>query len=509
MSSLLQLAGLASKDHIEAFIPYGKQRDAVSASAHCPITWISSCNGAGKTALGAAVNVWHWTGKYPDWYDGIRFHEGGQEYWALAPSATLLKNAIQEQLFMAGTFEEIYEEWLDQSRGWFGTTVDKGGKLAKRDILAMDKAAHYSAKEAYVATIKVAHKSGKPNVVKFYHYELGVKKLAGKHKLPFIFCDEVPPQPIFTELKARQGTNAHGISMMIAATPERYADQEMLAEAFSEEWEKNGNAMVIIDIKDVPDHVIPNKAQKIANTSPKDAPAKLHGLPVSGAIFFETQPEEFRISRGEWVNLQRHNTYRIMSGIDFGFNDPTAMVDLYLNPADKTVILANSLKKRYMNANNFAVAARAAGFDIGYNPCAWPHDGERRDKDFTTTKVGKEQKKTVAQFYRDAGFRMMPEKTARPVVEANKHAVWSEIEAAAQAGLFYVVSGNNDFEQEWRGLQIGENGKVTGNDHIMDALAVAWQSRQFARAPKREAAAKVFTPPVNRSDPGISSHMYR
>lgn len=504
-SFLMQAKG----EHIRHFEPYDRQKDVVEATGVCPVTWMSSCNGAGKTALGAAVNVYHWTGEYPDWYEGRRIEECG-EYWVLGPSAITLKNAIQEQLFRAGTFEEIREDFQNKELGWTDTNKYRGGKMPKRSIISMDKAMHYTAKEAYVSSMKVRHKSGGVNTVKFYHYELGVKKLAGKHNVLFWHCDEVPPEPIFTELKARQGTNKLGILGLITATPERYADQEMIQEAFSDEWLEKGNGRIVVDIMDVPLRVMPTRQQKIDDCSPKNAPAKLHGLPTGGAVFFEVPPEKFTISNSEWINMRRDGSWTRINGLDFGFNDDTAVVELWTEVLSGVTVLVKSFSKAEMSPPEFATAARKGGVELTV-PTAWPHDGARRDKDMSTTKIGRESKRTVAQFYSDAGFKMLPQKTKRFLVEANKHDLFEAVETEAKSGLFFVVAGNGQFSEEWRGLTLNEKGKVQGKDHILDAMACAWQNKQFgARVGSEVIKSNPLLHGSNKSaSMGVSSHLLR
>ena len=395
---LLTLYKGMNAEHLGHFEPYERQRDVIEATKHAPVTWMSSCNGAGKTALGAMINIWHWTGEYPDDYQGRRMEECG-EYWVLAPSALLLKNAIQTQLFLDGTFSEIKADLELDGLGWSNTDPTRGGKMPKRCIISIEKATHYTEKDAYVATMKVRHVSGGINTVKFYHYELGAKKLAGKHNVLFWHCDEVPPEDIFTELKARQGTNKIGIFGLITATPERFADQEMIRDAFSEEWIEKGNARVVVDIMDVPLRVMPTRQQKIDDCSPKNAPAKLHGLPMNGAMFFSLQPEMFTISHSDWIDKKRQGSWARINGMDFGFNDDTAIAQLWTDITSGTTVLVKSFKKPEMSPPEFATAARASGIEID-EPTAWPHDGMRRDGDMTTIRQGRDSKTTKAQFYK-------------------------------------------------------------------------------------------------------------
>lgn len=510
MLSARSLLYEAENDHFDHFKPYAKQVDFIESTAYESVCYLSAGNGCGKTATGAFMDVCHWTGIYPDWWEGYKFEKSGT-HWVFSTSPGTLIKGIQEQLFCEGGFDKIQQALQDPAKPW-PIDIHRGGKLPKRYIKSIKKAAHYSKDDAYVEGLEVKHVDGGISHVWFGHYDLGAKKMAAKHNLLSIHWDEIPPQGMYSEGLARQRTTDTGYHQIITATPERTACQLMIKDIFDDNWEKMGNGRTVITIDDVPDTVISAKAKEDAKrlTPERDKPAKLYGQPVSGAVFFSTNPSDFEISHSEWLNLKAKNTYRVINGLDFGFNDDEALSQLYI-ATDGHIVLAKSMKRQRLKPYQFAEAAKLAKFDIDYYNCGWPHDGVRQDKDMAPRKVGADTLKSVAQFHKDAGFRMLPHHNKKFAKESMKHSIFEHLETMANQRMFFIVAGNADFQDEWRNLQIGEDGKVKGKDHILDSVVSAYVAKGYARKCK-EKTILMDKPAMNWSMPArnseTSSHLY-
>jgi len=496
--------------HFDEFVPYGKQLSFIESTQYCAVSYLSAGNGCGKTAVGAYIDVCHWTGCYPEWWEGYRFKKSGT-HWVFSTSPSTLIKGIQEQLFCEGGFSKI-EQALEEKDSPWPIETHRGGKMPKRFIKSIKKANHYTADNAYIETLEVYHVDGGVSTIWFGHYDLTAKKMAAKHNLLSIHWDEIPPHPMYSEGLARQRTTETGYKQIITATPERGADQLMVSEIFDDKWEAIGNGRTVITIDDVPNNVISEEGKAKAKeiTPERDKPAKLYGIPVSGSVFFTKNPADFTISHSEWLNLKNKNAYRVINGLDFGFNDDAAIAQLYIG-TDGHIVLAKSMKKRRLKPYQFAEACKKAKFDIDYYPCGWPHDGVRQDKDLAPRRVGADTLKTVAQFHKEAGFKMLPHHNKKFAKEAEKHAIFEHLETMAEQGMFFIVAGNSDFEEEWRNLQIGDDGKVKGKDHALDGCVAAWVARGAAIKVKE----KVVLIDVMRQnlgqtneDPNISSHLY-
>ena len=501
----------SENDHYEHFKPYAKQLDFIESTKYCPIAYLSAGNGCGKTATGAFIDVCHWTGIYPDWWEGHRFDNSGT-HWVFSTSPGTLIKGVQEQLFCEGGFDKIQQALNDPMKPW-AIDIHRGGKLPKRYIKSVKKASHYTKEDAYVEGLEVYHVDGGISHVWFGHYDLGAKKMAAKHNVLSIHWDEIPPHSMYSEGVARQRTTETGYHQIITATPEKTADQLMIAEVFDDKWEAVGNGRTVITIDDVPDHIISEEAKESAKrlTPERDKPAKLYGMPVSGSVFFSKNPSDIVISHSEWLNLKSKNVYRIINGLDFGFNDDAAIAQLYIG-TDGHIVLAKSLKRRRLKPYQFAEAAKTAKFDIDYYPCGWPHDGVRQDKDMSPRKVGADTLKTVAQFHKEAGFKMLPHHNKKFAKESEKHVIFEHLETMAEQGMFFIVAGNSEFEEEWRNLQVGEDGKVKGKDHILDAVVAAWMARSAGvKAKEKVQLIDVMRNDLSRTgnNSTVSSHLFR
>lgn len=462
---LLDIKNRNAKDAINHFEPYDKQQLFIDMTAKSPTSYLSACNGAGKTEVGATIDTHIITGVYPDNYTGYRTDKC-LSVWIGSTNPDLLVQGIQEKLFCAGGFDVIKDKLADKDSTWTG-------KIPKRLVLDISRDANTS----FVKTALVQHVSGEVCDVRFFHYALQPKRIAGKHPVQWVHCDEIPPLKIWNELIARQRTTDDGIKAIITATPEFDADQEMINRLFEEEWTQDGNSRMTIPIDDVPDWIISkaNKEQAKRETAPALAPAKLYGEPVFGAKFFgRIKPEDIRISRGEFETALESRPFASISGMDFGFNDAMAHVTLHIDVGNGDCFLSRTVKETEMTAAEFCNNLRTTGVDLTV-PTGWPHDGMVRTK--------REDKKPFIHSFRDYGLNCLSEHVKKPVKESNKHSFWWDIEQKAIEKKFFIVEGggNHQIEEEWRKLRLGDDGRVVGEDHALDGLACAWQSRPFAK----------------------------
>ena len=154
-------------------------------------------NQLGKTFAGGAEVAYHLTGKYPDWWDGKRF-DGPTKGWVAGVTGESTRD--NPQRILIGEPEKEHE---------WGT-----GSIPKKDIVKTQRAVGSIANLLDSVTVK--HISGGESVVKFKAYEKGRAKWQGE-TLHFVWFDEEPPMPIYTEGMTRTNTTK-GITF-ITATP--------------------------------------------------------------------------------------------------------------------------------------------------------------------------------------------------------------------------------------------------------------------------------------------------
>ena len=492
LALLYDIARRTDNEALNQFKPYDRQKQFLALTKDCPTTYMSACNGAGKTEVGAAIDAYHMLGEYPEDYEGYRLPKA-MAVWIGAANPSVLSRALQQRLFCAGGYAAIKDELDKPNEPW-------SGLIPKRAILDLNRESNTN----FVQDAVIRHRSGEKCHVRFFHYGLQATRLAGEHPVGWVHCDEIPPLAVWNELIARQRTAADAIKAIITATPEFHADQEMIDRLFSEEWTRDGNGQLTVSIDDVPEYIMSSKAKEQAKreTAPALAPAKLYGEPVFGAkLFTRIKLSDRRKSLAEFNEILATRPLTVVAGLDFGFNDATAYVTLYTDASNGVSYLHRTHKKNEMTPTEFCNSLRSSNYDLEI-PTAWPHDGTQRNK--------REDKRPFIVSYREYGINALPEHVKKPVKEADKHVVWWDIEQKAIEEKFYVVDGNYEIENEWSKLRIGNDGKAKGEDHAMDALAVAWQARQFGRQVRTAAtqgAQMTPDPYKTAQESGIPAHL--
>lgn len=153
-------------------------------------------NQLGKTVAGSAEWAIHLTGRYPDWWPGVRFEEPGR-WWAAGETKVSTRDSIQKLL--VGN-PENEAEW--------GT-----GMIPGDDIVDTYRAMGVA---NALDSVTVKHVSGGTSTLLFKAYEQGRAKWQADTLLG-VWFDEEPPLDIYTEGLTR--TNATGGIAMLTFTP--------------------------------------------------------------------------------------------------------------------------------------------------------------------------------------------------------------------------------------------------------------------------------------------------
>jgi phage terminase large subunit-like protein len=142
-----------------------------------------AANRIGKTTCGAYETTLHATGQYPDWWTGYRF-DHPTEGWACGTTSETTRDIVQRELL--GPEDAI------------GTGMIPG------DLIVHTTARPHGAPGS-IETISVRHVSGGTSKVALKSYEQGRRSFEGTEK-DWIWCDEEPPEPCYTEMKLRTMT---------------------------------------------------------------------------------------------------------------------------------------------------------------------------------------------------------------------------------------------------------------------------------------------------------------
>ena len=153
-------------------------------------------NQLGKTLAGGMEVAMHLTGRYPDWWEGMRFN-GPTRWWAGGDTGESTRD--NPQRILVGSPEQE-DQW--------GTGTIPGDALIDcqraRGVPNL------------LDSVTVKHAKGGNSYLGFKSYEKGRKKWQGE-TLHGIWCDEEPPLDIYTEALTR--TNAYMGIMLVTFIP--------------------------------------------------------------------------------------------------------------------------------------------------------------------------------------------------------------------------------------------------------------------------------------------------
>jgi phage terminase large subunit-like protein len=141
------------RNRLSGYKPYGKQQDFHAAGAQYRERLFMAANQSGKTYSGAFEVAMHATGRYPDWWAGVRFPRATR--WMIGSESAELTRKGQQRLLLGPP--EIREEW---------------GTGAIPHECLVDTSLRAGVADA-VASCIVKHVSGENSVIQFNSYDQG------------------------------------------------------------------------------------------------------------------------------------------------------------------------------------------------------------------------------------------------------------------------------------------------------------------------------------------------
>lgn len=202
-SALLELVKIqtALKRRIErnklaAYRPYTKQLEFHAVGLQHRERLFMAGNQLGKTLAGGMEVAMHLTGRYPDWWPGLRFTQPTR-WWASNVTSELTRDGPQRILIGPPADES---EW--------GTGTIPGDCLVDTNRATGISDA--------ISTALVKHISGGNSYLGFKAYEQGRQKWQSE-TLDGVWFDEEPPLDIYTEGLTR--TNASLGPVIVTFTP--------------------------------------------------------------------------------------------------------------------------------------------------------------------------------------------------------------------------------------------------------------------------------------------------
>lgn len=163
--------------------------------------------------------------------------------------------------------------------------------------------------------------------------------------------------------------------------------------------------------------------------------------------------------------------WRLIGGLDFGWDHPTAATKLALDPDKDCVYVVTEYKEREKTPLIHSGAIKP----WGAIPWAWPHDGLQHDKG---------SGEQLAQQYKNHGLDMLAERATFQDGSSGVEAGISEMLERMQTGRWKVFRTCGAWMDEFRLYHRKDGVIVKEFDDLISSSRYAYMMRRFARPDK-------------------------
>lgn len=423
-------------------VGYKTQYPAVEKALIC-------ANQIGKTFCAGFEVAMHLTGRYPDWYEGIRFR--GPVHWGVGGVTNeTVRDICQKELF--GDPSD------DKQLGTGTIPIDCIGKRTRKPGVG----------DAF-ENVRIRHKSGLWSQVSFKCYEQGPKKFMGS-RWDGAWLDEEPPPEILSQVR-RSTLSRNQKVILLTMTPEEGMTQ--VVHQFLNNLQV-GQAIVTATWDDAPHMTKERKEQELARIPEHEREMRSQGTPFAGAgIVFPVSDAQVLVDPFE---IPRH--FRRIIGIDFGWDHPFAAAQIAFDADKDTIYLVSEYHTQKQTPPIHAAAIKPWGEWI---PIVWPADGLQTEKGAGTP---------LALQYRTQGLYLLPHHFTNPPSPGEEEGRGGiavepgliEMLTRMQTGRFKVFRTCQQFMTEKRTYHRDEHGKVVKlMDDVISAARYATMSLRHAR----------------------------
>lgn len=431
---------------LERYAPYPKQLEFHAMGAVKRERLFSAANQSGKTFSGAAEAAYHLLGRYPPWWTGRRFTHP-VVMLAGSESSDLTRQGMQRLLM--GT-PQIEEDW-------------GSGMLPKASIVGWPK--RKSGVKDAIDAVVVKHATGGNSVINFRSFDQGRTKWQAD-TVHVVWLDEEPPKDVFEEALTR--TNATKGMVYITATPLK-GMSAVVQRFFQHPGPDRGLVMMTLD--DVGHYTEAERERIVASYDDVTRDARTRGIPVLGSGKVFPVPKPMIVCPP--IRVPDH--WPRVGGMDFGWNHPTAAVELAWDRDNDILYLTREYRVERQTPQVHAAALR----QWGPIPWVWPHDGQAFERGGGLP---------LSVQYRTAGLTVMP-----------SHVTFADGSVSVEAGLMEMLTRMN--EGRWKVFETcnmwfnefdlyhrDEQGKLKKEvDDLISASRYAMMGRRFARAKSKRA----------------------
>src|SRR6516225_8648896 len=308
-----------TEDRLKYYKPYSKQRDFHAAGAKSRERLLMAGNQLGKTLAGGFEVAMHATGRYPDWWQGKRFHRPTVS-WACGVTGEVVRDTVQRVLV--------------------GRPGQEGTGSIPKDMIAERVPGRGVADQ--LDAIKVCHMSGGVSTIGLKTYQSGREKFQGE-QLDFVWFDEEPPEDIYTEGLTR--TNVGNGPVWMTFTPLQGVSEVVRRFLHERSPDRQVVSMTIDDV----DHYAEDEKRRIIASYPEhEKEARVKGIPVLGSgRIFPIAEERIAI---EHRDIPPH--WPRIGGMDFGWDRPFAAIRAGLGPRCRCDLCDQSLSHQRNNAGH-------------------------------------------------------------------------------------------------------------------------------------------------------------
>jgi phage terminase large subunit-like protein len=421
--------------------PYAKQREFHANGHKFRERLFMAGNQLGKTVAGAAETAMHLTGLYPDDWQGRRFDH--PVIWiAGSESYELTRDGVQRLLVGPPAQEE------DWGTGYIPKSCIEGSTRRSGVSHALD-------------TVTVRHVSGGLSTLYLKAYEQGRGKWQA-NTVHGIWFDEEPPSDVYFEGITR--TNATGGMIMLTFTPLKGMSDVVGRYILEHNPDRIVTTMTIDDAE----HYTPEQREKIAASYPAhEREARTKGVPSMGSgRIFPVAEESIVVDPME---IPKH--WARIAGLDFGWDHPTAAVELAWDRDADVIYLTKDYRQREATPIIHAAAVKPWGDWLNWS---WPHDGNN------DTAAGE----NLASQYTKQGLNMLPERATDESGSNSVEAGLMDMLDRMQTGRWKVFRTCTSWLEEFR-LYHRKDGKVVKErDDTISASRYALMMKRFADVPK-------------------------
>ena len=207
-------------------------------------------------------------------------------------------------------------------------------------------------------------------------------------------------------------------------------------------------------------------AEIIAGYPPHEREARVKGIPAMGSGRVYPVTEE-SIS---FEPFQTPSHWAYVAGIDFGWEHPTAAVQLAWDRDNDVVAVISAYRRKEATPLEHCATLRAwGGREL---PWAWPADAYQRDK---------RSGGTLRDDYLSHGLNMLPQHATHPDGGTSVEAGIMGILERMQSGRFKVFSHLRDWWDEFRMYHRKDGQIVKERDDLMDATRYAMMMLRSAQ----------------------------